>query len=139
MNKKGFTLIELLIAVAIIGVLSGVVMFRGNEARQRARDARRLNDIKQVQIALEASFQNSDSESKQYPANLMQLVTEGFVPTLPVGPQGDAYSYNPTTNASGLRLSYCLGTTLENANSTSVATSDSCNSGTPANNFKVSR
>ena len=47
-NKKSFTLIELLVVVAIIGLLStlGVIAFRS--AQQKARDTKRLGDVKSV-------------------------------------------------------------------------------------------
>ena len=52
-KNKGFTLIELLVVVAIISLLSSVVMASLNSARAKARDARRLSDMHQMQIALE--------------------------------------------------------------------------------------
>jgi general secretion pathway protein G len=52
-KSKGFTLIELLVVVAIIGVLATIVLSSLSEARARARDAKRLADIKTIQTALE--------------------------------------------------------------------------------------
>jgi prepilin-type N-terminal cleavage/methylation domain-containing protein len=52
-KEKGFTLIELLIVIAIIAILATVVMTGLNGARMKARDAKRLNDIKQLQKALD--------------------------------------------------------------------------------------
>lgn len=55
-NNKGFTLIELLVVIAIIGILSSVVLASLNSARTKARDARRIADIKQIQLALELFY-----------------------------------------------------------------------------------
>lgn len=55
-NKKGFTLIELLVVVAIMGLLTALAVIALNQARARARDARRISDIKQIQTALELYY-----------------------------------------------------------------------------------
>jgi len=47
-NQTGFTLIELLVVISIIGVLSSMVVVSVNDARTKARDARRLSDIRQM-------------------------------------------------------------------------------------------
>ena len=52
-TKRGFTLIELLIAVAIIGILTTLLMANFIAVRQRARDAQRKSDLRQIQAALE--------------------------------------------------------------------------------------
>lgn len=56
MNKKGFTLIELLVVIAIIALLSTLAVVALGSAREKARDAKRLSDIKQVQTALELYY-----------------------------------------------------------------------------------
>lgn len=68
-DKKGFTLIELLVVIAIIGLLSSIVMASLNGARKKARDARRIADIKQLQIALEMYY--SDKGHYPIPPNTM--------------------------------------------------------------------
>ena len=55
-NKKGFTLIELLIVIAIIGILASIVLVSLNSARLKARDAKRLQEIKSIQTALEVYY-----------------------------------------------------------------------------------
>lgn len=54
--KRGFTLIELLVVISIIGLLSSVVLASLNSARKKARDARRIADVKQIQLALELFY-----------------------------------------------------------------------------------
>lgn len=59
-TQKGFTLVELLVVVAIIGLLAGIAVVSVNSTRVRARDARRIADIKQIQNALEL-YNNANS------------------------------------------------------------------------------
>ncbi len=59
-NRKGFTLIELLVVIAIIGLLSTLAVVSLNNARQKARDARRVSDIKQIQTGLELFFNDQN-------------------------------------------------------------------------------
>ena len=49
-NKKGFTLIELLVVIAIIGLLSSIAVVSLNGARAKARDAKRVSDVKQLSL-----------------------------------------------------------------------------------------
>ncbi len=65
-TKRGFTLIELLVVIAIIGLLSSVVFASLNSARMKARDARRLADLKEMQKAL-ALY--ADDHGGKYPVN----------------------------------------------------------------------
>lgn len=65
-NKKreGFTLVELLVVIAIIGLLSTLSLVALSSARQKARDALRTSDVKQVMTALELYY----SDASLYPA-----------------------------------------------------------------------
>ncbi|HWH07010.1 MAG TPA: type II secretion system protein [Candidatus Paceibacterota bacterium] len=62
---RGFTLIELLVVIAIIGVLSSVVLVSLNSARGKARDAKRLAEMRQIQNALALYALNNNG---QYPS-----------------------------------------------------------------------
>lgn len=116
--KKGFTLVELLIVVAIIGVLATLLMANFIGVRQRARDAQRKADLRQLQSALE--FYRSDLAS--YPGSLSSCgaVFAGGSPSntymqkLPCDPLG-ASGYNSGTYyyVSG-GTTYTLGACLEN-------------------------
>jgi len=58
-TRRGFTLIELLVVIAIIGLLSSMATVSLNSARVKARDARRLGDVRQLSMAVELSAANS--------------------------------------------------------------------------------
>lgn len=120
-NKKGFTLIELLVVIAIIGVLSTLSFLALNSARARARDAKRISDIRQIQTALEMYYSTEDV----YPQSLSELTTTTppllrVVPEAPTPADGDCtvgentYTYNFVTGTQGTgsasyTLTYCLG------------------------------
>lgn len=103
-GSRGFTLIELLVVIAIIGILSSVVLASLNSARQKGRDARRISDMKQLQLALELSY---DLNSSEYPDEgasdtlPSSLVSQGFIGSIPADPQGGAYQYNNLTSSNG--------------------------------------
>ncbi len=74
MNKKGFTLIELLVVIAIIGLLSTLAVVALGSAREKARDSKRLSDLKQIQTALELYY----TDNSVYPAvDPMQALGNG--------------------------------------------------------------
>lgn len=54
--KKAYTLIEMLMVVAIIGVLASSILIGLGSARSKARDARRITDLKSTQTALELYY-----------------------------------------------------------------------------------
>src|SRR5262245_18472105 len=58
LRARGFTLIELLVVIAIIGVLASIVLASLDSTRKKGRDAKRLSDIKQLQLALELYYDN---------------------------------------------------------------------------------
>lgn len=112
-KKQGFTLIELLVVIAIIGVLASVVLASVNTARAKSRDARRIADLKQIQLALELYYdtfgqyplgsQGSgtwSSHTTGYGNNDNYIVglAPTYIPILPRDPRydqdGQGYLYN---------------------------------------------
>lgn len=114
-ERRGFTLIELLVVIAIIGVLASIVLASLNTARRKSRDARRVGDIRQMQLALELYF---DANNGAYPATTGLLNgatacgTSACIPAIPTDPiNNTAYPYFPCSPAT----SYHLGTALEDS------------------------
>ena len=126
-SKKGFTLIELLVVIAIIGILSSVVLASLNSARKKSRDARRVADIKQIQLALELEF----DKTRAYPSALATLKTNGLIPQIPTDPLGGSYVY---TYCPISATDYHLTAILEDTNAALFSDSDSpaqtCTTGT---------
>ncbi len=106
----GFTLIELLVVIAIIGILSSIVLASLNTARLKARDARRVADIKQLQLALQLFY---DANSSYPTTTAMAGLNPTYIATIPEDPvQQTAYLYDPLSSGA----SYHIGANLEDQN-----------------------
>lgn len=123
MNKqKGFTLIELLVVIAIIGILSTLAVFSLNNARQKARDAKIVSDIRSIQTQLELYYNDNGA----YPSTMTMdgtgsLVGTGasasttYIDKIPASPvAGNPYTYASSTTSGG-GPSYTITYRLESA------------------------
>ncbi|MBL7053467.1 MAG: type II secretion system protein [Candidatus Portnoybacteria bacterium] len=106
-NNKGFTLMELLVAIAIIGILSSIVLTSMSSTRERAKDGRRISDIKQIQLALELYYDVNSS----YPAGIYGGELNTFL-KVSNDPNGDPYFYFQLSSGQD----YHLGAVLQQTN-----------------------
>jgi len=124
-EKKGFTLIELLVVIAIIGILATIVLVSLNSARQKARDTRRISDMRQVALALEMYY----DDAKSYPAvaaastcsaanwtTMTGLLQPNYMTAVPADPSvANNYWYGVGTDNTAPQK-YVLRTALEKHN-----------------------
>ncbi len=103
-KNKGFTVVELLVSIAIIGLLSAVVFASFSQAQKKARIARRVSDLKQVQTALayyyavNKSYPNTNWEWRSscswwgsYAANnVIPGLVPNYIANIPTDPQMNA-------------------------------------------------
>lgn len=121
--KRGFTLIELLVVIAIIGILASIVLVSVNGSRAKGRDAKRIADIRTIQLALEEYYNDNAS----YPTALSSLQPNYIsnVPTDPSSP-GTPYSYvtwnstNTQICTSNKPIGYHLGAGLEDSTNSAL-------------------
>ena len=76
-ERKGFSPIELLAVILMIGILTLVAVSFLNDARAKARDAKRLVDITRLKTALEF-YQLENGSYPQY-ENVITLGVEPYV------------------------------------------------------------
>jgi prepilin-type N-terminal cleavage/methylation domain-containing protein len=118
--KKGFTLVELLVVIAIIGVLTAIITANFSEARERARDAKRLSDVAQIQLALTYYFDKCNT----YPASIADINDDTlcagfplskFISKIPTPAEDQQYEYYVKSSGS-IVSDYILRTSLESEN-----------------------
>lgn len=143
-RNKGFTLVELLIVVAIIGILSTLLTANFIGVRQRARDAQRKADLRQIQSALE--LYRADQQS--YPtliANCESGVSlmspdcssSTYMKKVPKDPNGASYYNSGDYFFSSNGTTYTLAGCLENANDVSGTSTSPGGSGCSSNYYYV--
>ncbi len=150
--RSGFTLFEMLVVISIIGILLGLISTSFSAAQVRARDGRRIQDINNVQKALEQYFSLCSSYPNPagiyaipYGVKNVQLIpttntltctttSTVILPRWPSDPDTSAtnniYYYtstNPgTTNQAATATAYCLCAKIQATSSVANYTEPDC-------------
>ncbi len=137
-KQDGFTLLELLVVIGIIGLLASIIVINLTGARKRARDTKRVADVRNIQTANEDYY----GKNGKYPAAIGDLVTNGNIPLWPIDPLAPAgttctansdlcywYAYYTPAGALGPQ-SYHIGASLEDTGSPLLNQDRDCNSTT---------
>lgn len=95
--KKAFTLLELLVVIGIIGVLVALGTVSYSTAQKKARDAKRKNDLKAIQNALEQYYSICGFS---YPAPVNGTVPSSIICTDPTTTIMSSTPKDPKTNLS---------------------------------------
>jgi general secretion pathway protein G len=126
-DRKGFTLIELLVVISIIAVLSAIVLANFSDARKKSRDAKRLADVAELQLALELFY----GKYREFPTALGNgQLAPAYIASIPVPPAGAGqteYAYVPLGTSC---TSYHLGAVLESDNQAFTEDADATRSTT---------
>ena len=124
--NKGFTLIELLVSISIIAILTALATVSFTAAQKKARDARRAQDIKLLQLAAE---QYASQSGGVYPnSNSAPWTAAGqtVLESMPFDPKSGWTPYSLNVGSSN----YCVCATMENFAAGNASTSCIFTSGT---------
>lgn len=135
-KRKGFTLIELLIVIAIIGLLATLAIISLTTAQRKARDTKRIADMKSIQTAVELYF--SDNSAYPDPADWSAFQTDlaPYISQIPVDPNnssGTQYTYGFCTAGGPCASSdqYFVGAVLEDTTHAALDQDDDFDYGDP--------
>ena len=119
-SKKAFTLIELLVVIAIIGLLASISIISLNNARAKARDTKRVADIKQVTTALELFFNDAGRypTDQEWASGSLSYNNQTYLSTIPSAPNPpdgtcdsgtNQFSYTQDNNGESYTITFCTG------------------------------
>lgn len=99
--KKGFTLVELLVVISIIGTLVAILLPNFMGARERAKDAQKIQDAYAIKNALRMYY----NDNQAYPTGTGGTLA---IPTGYMAPVGLGYTYVQKNSGDGFLITIPL-------------------------------
>lgn len=96
-SKKGFTLIELLLVLTLIAMLAGLAVPVVSKSIQRSKAATLKEDL----FVLRKTINDFYADHGSYPESLDDLVSQGYIRTIPVDPMTNSSDTWVTERATG--------------------------------------
>jgi prepilin-type N-terminal cleavage/methylation domain-containing protein len=129
--KKAFSLIELLVVVALIGILTAIAVASYSTMQKKARDNRKIADMKAIQNAMEQSY----ADKSVYPTGSGCPVDTTYLPNgYPLNPKTGTV-YGNISCPDGITYCACALMEIENGNSGN----STCSYGTGTSYYCVSQ
>lgn len=124
-HRKGFTLVELLVAISIIAILTAILLPNFMGAREKARDAQKIQDLNAVKNALRMYY----NDNQIYPAGsaCTTCLTSSLEADYMPGIAGVGYTYTQTNSGDGFQL--CIPVEAESGNDEAYQSQLKCNFG----------
>lgn len=116
-KRNGFTLFELLVSISIIGILTALASVAYSGAQKKARDSRRMQDIKLIQTAAEQYYSQNNYV---YPPSTVTPWNGGgqsILSMFPLDPKNSGSYIYTYTQPDGTTNTYCICALLENVTS----------------------
>jgi general secretion pathway protein G len=118
-QNAGFTVAELLIALVIVGILAGLVLFSVQGTQTTSRDSERTTDLETIHGKLEEYYEDKGG----YPNTISAALLSGIDPEALVDPRGNSIQIasavsdqvaamaaaNPTTTTNYEYIPYPVG------------------------------
>lgn len=100
-NKLGFSLIELLVVISIIGVLTAVLMINFVGARERSRDAKKIQDLTNLKNSLRMYYNDNQAYPSPGVSNCVSCLNTAIGSSYLVGVSEIGYSYSAASDGNG--------------------------------------
>lgn len=124
-KQLGFTIFELLVSISIIGIMTALAAVAYSGAQKKARDSRRVQDIRLIQVAAEQYYSQNNYD---YPADSTTPWmggTQEILSVFPVDPKNDAVNGYVYTYKVPVVGQYCVCAKVENTSNCN-ASDDNC-------------